>query len=374
MTPPPIDGDHMVHIKYNDQMWVFGGIWQDGASGNYVQIYSVDSNTWRISKTRIPWQFGAGSGVLIGDRIYLCGGFNPKVTTTKCAYFDPKTETFDMSMADMPYGRNHAAYGTDGVNFWIMTGRGKDDGVSNGERLGFALGYTTTQVYYPASNTWKNSRDHPDELTPGPVPRAGVTRLIFYKGEIWVIGGSSKQDKAPNADIKLGPHNLYYRIDIYNPLRRTWRSGPDMYYTCGATSPVFDKETNKVYFVGGAVRERPSLPGQTLLVLDLNGLEDPSAYENPQDTCILPSQVSGSDSLPVCKYFTECVPGTFLDEVTKKCVPVAADSSVAGASGIESSPSWEAPVGAAATGAAAVAETSVLLSFAALIVLFVGFL
>ena len=187
----------------------------------------------------------------------------------------------------MKDGRNHAAYGTDGHKFYVMTGRGKN----NGDTLGFSKGFDTVQIYDPKTDTWESSDDDDSWIAPSPVPRAGVTVALFIEGEFWLIGGSSKQD-APNPCIKLGPNWLYYRTDIYNIATNTWRDGPDMHFAAGATTPVFDPETYKVYLPGGAVRENKSQPGETFQVLDIVQAKTlispnptPGDYVPPPDFC-----------------------------------------------------------------------------------------
>jgi hypothetical protein len=239
----------------------------------------------------MPWQMGAGNAVLIGHKMYACGGFGSKGdgTTSKCGIYDPNKDSWS-KMANMPQGRNHAAYGTDGEKYYIMTGRGKN----NGDTLGFSLGFDTVQIYDPKTNKWESSDDKKSWIQPSPVPRAGVTVAVYYQGEFWLIGGSSKQD-APNACIKLGPNYLYYRTDIYNIATNTWREGPDMHFTAGATTPVIDREEMKIYLPGGAVRENKSQPGETFQVLDLKlavtlispnpSLNENNEYVPPPDLC-----------------------------------------------------------------------------------------
>lgn len=281
IAEPPIHGDHMEAVVYKNLVYVFGGKWRK-ETGNRVQIYDIENNYWTFGKA-MAWHMGGGNAVLINDIIYVCGGMDyythdKKGTTSQCGIYDPNNDSWSYDMTNMPYGRNHAAYGTDGKRMYIMTGRGNDNGDANGNTLKFSLGYDTIQIYDPATDTWTTSVD--DGVEPSPVPRAGVTVAIYYQHEFWLIGGSSKQDVVPNPCIKLGPNNLYYRTDIYNPITNTWRPGPDMHFAAGATTPVIDYETEKIYLPGGATRENRSKPGAVFQVLDLKQAKISSSNHN----------------------------------------------------------------------------------------------
>lgn len=267
-SAPPIHGDHMEAVVYKNLVYVFGGDWQEGTA-NKVQIYNIAKDKWVFGRN-MPWNMGAGNAELISDKMYICGGFGNKGegTSKNCGIYDPELHKWS-KMKDMPYGRNHAAYGTDGEKLFIMTGRGIDDNKKNGDTLGFSLGYDTVQIYDPRTDSWETSRDENAWIKPSPVPRAGVTVALYIDGEFWLIGGSSKQP-APNACIKLGPNYLYYRTDIYNPRTNTWREGADMHFAAGATTPLLDLESRKVYLPGGATRENKSKPGAVFQVLDID--------------------------------------------------------------------------------------------------------
>jgi hypothetical protein len=110
----------------------------------------------------------------------------------------------------MPIGRNHAAAGTDGQKFYIFGGR---DG-GNGTRVGF----DDVQIYNPATDTWEWSGDPGSTIPPLPQKRGGMGKAPYYGGEFYVMGGETT-----NQGTGQVAGNVYNRVDVYNPVSRTWR-------------------------------------------------------------------------------------------------------------------------------------------------------
>jgi N-acetylneuraminic acid mutarotase len=83
-------------------------------------------------------------------------------------------------LASMPRPVNHAAGATDGRRFWIFGGRGGDNVVSNG--------YDTVQVYDSVTATWATSFG---SIAPLPQARGGMGRAIYLNDEFYVMGGET---------------------------------------------------------------------------------------------------------------------------------------------------------------------------------------
>lgn len=181
---------------WNQRLYLFGGA---GTSAGKVQIYQPSSNSWSQG-TAMPFATMAASSALIDGKIYVAGGIVGGNTSNYHAAYDPTTNTW-ANLPSMPLARNGAAGGTDGRFFYLFGGRasGTTGAASN-----------DVQIYDPISQTWTSSAS---DLTISPLPqaRADMGQAIWHKGEFYLMGGA---DQAGVTD----------RVDVYNPLTKTWRS------------------------------------------------------------------------------------------------------------------------------------------------------
>jgi len=208
LAPRPYLGDHHAAEVINNKFYLFGGLDGNGASAGKVQIYDPATNTWTVGAPA-PYAGGSIATALIGGKVYIAGGIVGSTTVSTAAVYDPATDTW-ATMASMPAGRNHAAAGTDGSKLYIFGGRTGGNVPS--------VGFSDVQIYDPATSTWQWSGQSGSTIPPLPQPRGGMGKAAFYNNEFYVMGGETT-----NAGTGQVAGNVYNRVDVYNPVSRTWR-------------------------------------------------------------------------------------------------------------------------------------------------------
>ncbi|KAH7968871.1 hypothetical protein HPB52_012068 [Rhipicephalus sanguineus] len=193
------------------------------------------------------------AAVLIGETVYVTGGFDPE--TRKCGELVACKTTFAYDIdtmqwsrkADMKTGR--AAHGAAAFKdkLFVFGGRG---------RLGRAV--ESTEEYDPSSDTWK-------ECTPLDVPRMAVG-CATVADDIYVVGGL-----VPEAD---DVYRAVDRVNIYDPKTHTWSEGPPL--PKPRAFPAAASLGDKLWLIGGCYDN--SEPGLNLVSLrDVDVLE-PSGW------------------------------------------------------------------------------------------------
>jgi N-acetylneuraminic acid mutarotase len=138
----------------------------------------------------------------------VAGGIVSGSTVNSAAVYDPKTDTWS-TIAPMPAGRSHAASATDGRRLFIFGGR------TGGNTPD--VGFNTVEIYDPTTNTWQTSDDQASGLPPLPQARGGMGKAAFLGGEFYIIGGETTTGSGAVAG------NVYNRVDVYDPVAKTWR-------------------------------------------------------------------------------------------------------------------------------------------------------
>ncbi|MDX2097166.1 MAG: kelch repeat-containing protein, partial [Leptolyngbyaceae cyanobacterium bins.59] len=213
LAPRPFVGHHHAAEVFNGKLYLLGGL---GSGAGKVQIYDPIANTWQIGAD-MPFAVGSSSSAVINNEIYIAGGIVSSITTNQVAKYNPTTNTWTV-LASMPQGRNHAASATDGQKLYVFGGRGPGSGDANV----VANGFNTVQIYNPSTNTWVSSLDSGSTLAPLPQARGGMGKAVYFNGEFYVIGGETTSGTGATAQ------GVYNRVDIYNPVTNTWRSGSAM--------------------------------------------------------------------------------------------------------------------------------------------------
>jgi len=233
----PFVGHHHAAEVINDKLYLFGGL---GAGAGKVQIFDPVTNAWTLGPD-MPFAAGSSSSAVIGGVVYVAGGIVGSTTTDRVARWDPTTTTWT-DLATMPQGRNHAAASTDGAKLYVAGGRGPGSG--DGDVV--ANGFNTLQVYDPVTNTWSSSDTAGSGLAPLPQARGGMGKAVFYRGEMYVMGGETATGAGATS------RNVYNRVDIYNPQTGTWRLGTPMLTARHGIYPLI--VGNRITVAGGGVQ------------------------------------------------------------------------------------------------------------------------
>lgn len=231
----PYPGHHHAAEVINGRLHLFGGL---GSGAGKQQIYDPATNKWTLGPD-MPFAAGSSASALIGGKVYVAGGIVGSTTTTRSAVYDPALQSWK-EIAQMPQGRNHAAAATDGSRLFVAGGRGAGSGDGNS----VANGFNTLQVYNPATNTWQSSSA--GQLAALPQARGGMGKGVFYKGEMYVMGGETLDGAGATS------RKVYNRVDIYNPATNTWRTGTTMPVAKHGIFPLLTG--NRITVAGGGVQ------------------------------------------------------------------------------------------------------------------------
>ncbi|MBB6429242.1 Kelch repeat-containing protein [Algisphaera agarilytica] len=230
----PFIGHHHAAEVIDGKLYLFGGL--GGGSNGKVQIYDPVADSWTTG-TDIPFATGSASSALIDGKVYLASGIIGSSTTQQAAVYDPVLDSWT-SIANIPDDANHAAAATDGSKFYVFGGRTGGNVVGDG--------FNTVQVYDPNTNTWESSSNPGSFLTPMPEARGGTGKAVFLNGEFYVFGGETLTSAAADAN------GVYDRVDIYNPVTNTWRSGTPIPTARHGIFPL--EHAGVIYLAGGGTQ------------------------------------------------------------------------------------------------------------------------
>jgi len=287
----PYVGNHQSAEVYNNRIIVLGGCptplaeqisgpRDDVALGNTIQTFDIISNSWVKATTKLPKSLCSTNTAIIGDFMYVAAGndntlgnilkpgsfstyrFN-LVDFAKTGY---KTAVFE-TLANIPVAVNHAASATDGKLMYVFAGRDFKNRANPGAN--------TVQVYDPVSNKWSCAGSFVAGGTPGcpqgttnfnldvPVPlaRGGMGKAVFANGLFYIMGGELLGTGEVNTLLDFVDYshnvigetdgNVVNRVDVYDPVKKEWHSGPTMPIAMHGIYPVYSKTTGKIYIGGG---------------------------------------------------------------------------------------------------------------------------
>jgi len=196
---------------WNNQIFVFGGA--TGYAGtvvNSLDIYKYDGATWSVHDQAADSSLWGAASVLVGDVLYLIGGFPYTNTTTPS-----KLRKYDFTTGNWTYLADNANMDVLGISAEFF----------NGKIYVFNAGTTDDVFEYDiATDTWSTKTAAPS------ITAQGMNSLI-YNNEIFVSGFSSA---------------VFYK---YNPASDQWTAlaaPPRPLRKCGM-GLIFDK----IYFAGG---------------------------------------------------------------------------------------------------------------------------
>ena len=233
IRPRPFPGGHHAVLKFNQKIYVLGGFGQ--SSWGKMQIFKPLNpimSQWSIGP-KIPYgDVGSVAAVRIGDMFYVCGGLSPNLGTQRdCAKFSPYRNRWH-GVADMPFGVNHAAAGTNGDLMYVFGGRTKaTNSVSDGIKQ--------MQVYNPAKDEWTLGVDMPFK-------NAGMGHAAFLDGRFFIFGGETKTQQNLATE-----NNVFAHARSFDPVTNTWEKLPPMPHAAHGIYPVADEDRRCIYVAGG---------------------------------------------------------------------------------------------------------------------------
>ena len=229
----PFAGHHHAAEVLGGELYLFGGL--GASSEGAVQVYDPVADLWQVGSPA-PFAAGSSASAVIGGKIYLAGGIIGSSTTDQAAVYDPVADSWS-SLAPMPLGVNHAAAATDGAQLFVFGGRSGGNTVSNG--------FDAVQIFDPATGLWESSAEAGSTLAPLPQARGGTGKAVFFNDEFYVLGGETQNGAGATTD------RVYDRVEIYDPVANTWRSGTAMPTARHGIFPLL--HAGRVYVLGGGV-------------------------------------------------------------------------------------------------------------------------
>jgi N-acetylneuraminic acid mutarotase len=160
---------------------------------NALEAYDVENDRWQrlesMPQARHHLMAAAHAG-----KLYVFGGSAPiGFSATSSAWrYDPALDSWE-KLSSMPEARMSGAAVTLGDTIYIVGGAGDSQQI-----LAFEI----------PSGDWR--------LLPGPAQPREHTAAAAYQGELWIIGG------------RWSSTGELRSVEIYDPVRETWRSGADL--------------------------------------------------------------------------------------------------------------------------------------------------
>jgi N-acetylneuraminic acid mutarotase/glucose/arabinose dehydrogenase len=224
-------GSHHAAEVIGKKLYLFGGLDADEA---YVQMYDPEMNAWAQRASIPDGGSGSAASAYIGGKVYYAGGIRNNVTVGDSYKYDPVSNAWT-TIESMPLPRNHAAAATDGTQLYIFGGRDNENVPD--------IGYNDVQIYDPQSNSWQTSADQDSTIPPLPKARGGMGKAVYFRGEFYVMGGETTDPAVQNG--------VYNRVDVYNPVTKTWRLDTSMPTARHGIFPILVNE--RIYVVGGGI-------------------------------------------------------------------------------------------------------------------------
>ena len=225
-TPYPTTINHTSAVGLDGILYVIGGqtTARGGSYTSAVHAYDPKTEKW-TARAPMPTARSAMAHDVIDGKIYVAGGRPPR--GHDFAVYDPKADTWT-SLPDLPTARNHMAAAAIGGRLYVAGGRFGG---------GFRSEITATlEMYDPATSTWTVKQ-------PMPQARSGLNG-IGVNGCLHTFGGEH-----PSA----GPSGVFADHVIYDPNADRWTRMPDMPTPVhGVTGLAY--AGGLIYLPGGGIR------------------------------------------------------------------------------------------------------------------------
>lgn len=227
---------HHALAAFNGKLYAFGGLKEGPAGERYqsaVEEYDPAKGVWE-KRESMPGPRRDAAAVVVGNLIYLVGGFDSTRQPLPILVYDPVHDTWQTKKTTSKAGNCWGAHLV-GKRFYIF---GTQEDVPDSGVL---------EVYAPAK----------DKITfkkPVPNPRTAYATAAV-SGKIYVIGGHMAKfdEHANNVDVFDVAKNKWTTL-AESPTPRSW-----------AGAAVFQ---NKLYLMGGVHKEW-SHPEDSVLMFDL---------------------------------------------------------------------------------------------------------
>ncbi len=244
---------------------VNGANWGDPASPN-VDEYDPTTDTWDTTTADMPMGRNSFASVVVDGKIYAIGGQSSAGNTAESSFwvYDPLTGTWDTTKTQLPSPRV-------GLSASVVDGKIY---VIGGWNFSGPKYKTAVWVYDPITDTWD------DTTTQNmPTPRAYLSTSVIH-GKIYAFGGL-------NDDTTF---NGLLTLEIYDPVTNTWSIGANM--PAGRVYLKSSSVDSLIYVFGGSTNPN-NLPAAT--VWEYNPAADTFKEVSPMPMGIMQAAASEVD-------------------------------------------------------------------------------
>ncbi len=205
----PSGAQGVTAVYASGKIYVFGGLRGGGAGLSNTRIYDIAAGTWTAGAPMPDVRFEMSGGLWNG-KIILVGGYASQSVGSVRAQtweYNPATDTWDTSRADMPEAVGGAGFGI--INGRLLVAGGSNTGSNN---------RTTVFDYDIAANSWSTRASLPTGVN---VPGSAVVR-----GQLWLFGGGDVNEPNAGPLRATGPAFLTGGTQIFDPVTNSWTAGP----------------------------------------------------------------------------------------------------------------------------------------------------
>ena len=218
-TTLPGDGlNAPASVILGDRLFVIGGF--NGVSNvptDEVLIYDLRTRLWTTG-TKLPAPRGGHAAVVLDGRIHVFGGGNSRSTIADHSVFDPATNAWT-ELAPLRFPRGSPA----GVAF---EGRIYSIGGRSGPS-----DFGDVDVFDPATGAWTHE---------GMIDPIGTASAVVYRGTIHLFGGESQaRRESVSTVLRYDPRSRAWTVDTPMPTGRNYARAVvfrDHVYTVGGNA------------------------------------------------------------------------------------------------------------------------------------------
>src|SRR6266513_2087929 len=219
-VPTGIFATRAVYAANTNSVYVFGGIDASFVVQNLTQIYNVGTGTWS-NGTPMPDATGRYFPNIaynpVNGKIYVIGGFDGATFSEQSQTweYDPVTDTWDTSRAPIPVPMGGAGASIVGQNIYLAGGW--NDGAGN----------TAHYRYDIVANTWTATAPVPVPIYEPAAAGVGTNTYLIGGGNPDLGARRSKGPKlAPHPSMRA-PATSYTSTYIYDTVADSWTTGPN---------------------------------------------------------------------------------------------------------------------------------------------------
>jgi N-acetylneuraminic acid mutarotase len=191
----------------NGKIYVMGGgvtgtDWGDPLSPE-MEMYDPATDTWDTTKANMPWGRGSLTSVTVNSKIYALGGQSLGGITAESSViiYDPQTDSWDTTTTVMPGPRS-------GLCAEVVNGKIY---VIGGWNFSYPAGIAAVWEYDPVSNTWDTTK------AVFPTPRSYLATCVV-DNKIYAFGGVDN-------DVT---YDGVSTLEVYDPATNQWSQKADM--------------------------------------------------------------------------------------------------------------------------------------------------